>query len=136
MPAVAPVFGEHTGLHLSYTPVEPMVGGQLLERRAGVRKVGVADAGTLRFAGVAFHDVKATKETPTTVVVDKELGQTAWRGCVIPVTYAAAATAGDKLKAAALGQVTPFEEDDDPRCIIGECEETIASTGVARARIY
>ena len=136
MAARRPRFGEHTGLQISYTPVEAHVGGQLLERRAGIRKVGIAAAGSLKVAGVAFHDVKATQETPDAVIVNEAHGQTVWRGVVIDVTYAAAAVAGDKLIAAANGQVTPAGANPDSRSVIGECFEDTSLGAVGPAVIY
>ena len=49
----------------------------------------------------------------------------AYGGDEVPVTYAADAVFGDKLKAAAAGTVTPFVSgtDTDPALIVGTCTQ-------------
>ena len=63
-------------------------------------------------------------------------------GCDIPVTYAANATFGVLLKAAASGAVTPWVSgtDTNPATIVGRCTQpggvTVSSNAVGRARIF
>lgn len=123
---------------VTYTVAEAVTGGQLIEARAS-SVVGVAAAGSVKVLGVALKD--ATNATPaatdsyplpSTVPVAKNAH--------VRVTYAANANFGDKLKAAANGQVTPFVggTDTDPRLIVGYCAEpagvTSGGTGLAYIR--
>jgi hypothetical protein len=65
-----------------------------------------------------------------------------YHGCDIPVTYAANATFGVLLKAAAAGTVTPWVSgtDTNPATIVGRCTQpggvTVSSNAVGRARIF
>lgn len=122
----------------TYTPAEPILGGQLVEARASSR-VGVAAAGSIKVLGVALADAQspdAVVTTPTIVNGSAVLNAAilpivvpvAFSGIEVPVTYAAAANFGDKLIAAANGQVTPAGATPDARTIVGTCS---APTGVA-----
>ncbi|AMS03496.1 scaffolding protein [Gordonia phage Guacamole] len=120
----------------TFTPADNQVikGGQLVEARTGGR-IGVAAAGSLKVLGVALTDAVAPEDfpgangtdaigrpvvslapIPTTVAV-------AYAGTEVKVTYAADATFGDKLIAAANGQVTPAGATPDARTIVGICTE-------------
>lgn len=125
----------------TYTPVEPILGGQLVEGRpAGAitgqggsgAPIGVAAAGSLKVVGVALTDAQApgaVVTTPTIVGGRSVLNAAilpasvavAYGGIEVPVTYAAAATFGDLLIAAANGQVTPAGVTPDARTIVGRC---------------
>lgn len=124
------------GLQISYTCAEAVVGGQLVERRTGVRLVGVAAAGSLLVCGVARWDVPAARA----IVGGPQVGDgnelTVARGVVIPVTFTAAATAGQKLIAAANGQVTPAGAAPDARTVVGEAFEAVGIGAVGLAYIY
>lgn len=122
----------------SHEVVEAITGGQLVEGRAS-SKVGVASAGTKRFLGVAIADaVPATDFAPG--VVNGVLNAApkpnrvglAHAGDEVPVKYAATATFGQRLKAAANGTVTPFVDADDAQLLVGKCIEpagvTVANT--------
>lgn len=105
---------------ITYTVAEPVTGGQLIEARTG--NVGVAAAGSLKVLGVALKDATnaAAAATdsyplPSTVPVANDV--------VVRVTYAAAATFGQKLIAAANGQVTPAGAAPDARTIVGYCAD-------------
>lgn len=124
------------GNQLSFNVAEAIVGGQLVERRAGTRLVGVAAAGSVKVAGVARWDVPASRATIQGPQVSDEFPLTVARGVVIPVTYAAAANEGDKLIAAANGQVTPAGANPDSRTVIGEAFEAVALGAVGDAYIY
>ncbi len=126
----------------TYTPAEPILGGQLVEGRAGSR-IGVAAAGTVRGLGVALTDAQspdAFVSTPVIVAGRPVLNAAvlptvvavAYSGEETPVTYAAAANFGDPLIAAALGQVTPALATPDARTIVGKCT---APAGVAAGAV-
>lgn len=143
MAAVNPRFGDHTSiLAISFTPVEVISGGDLVERRTGgSRRVGRAAAGSLVVAGVALQDVAATRTDATVIAVDDEHGLTVVRHCVVPVVFAAAVTEGQKLIAAASGQLTPVPvasatyaaaEINNTRAIVGEAFDSYgAGAGLA-----
>lgn len=132
----------------TYTPAEPILGGQLVEARAGSR-IGVAAAGTVRGLGVALTDAQspdAFVSTPVIVAGRPVLNAAvlptvvavAYGGIETPVVYAGAAAFGQKLIAAANGQVTPFVPApatapavaSTPDQIVGVCT---APAGVAAA---
>lgn len=126
----------------TYTPAEAITGGQLVEARAASR-VGVAAAGSVKVLGVALTDAinpEAVSTTPTVVngrpvlnaAALPTLVPVAYAGDEAPVTYAAAAAFGDKLIAAANGQVTPAGLNPDPRSIVGTCT---APAGVAAGAV-
>lgn len=135
MPEVQVQFG-YPGLQITYSVAEAIVGGQLVERRAGSRLVGVAGAASVKVAGVARWDVPATRTTIQQAQVGDGDELDVARGGVLKVTFAAAANEGDKLIAAAAGQVTPAGSSADPRTIVGEAFEAVASGAVGRAYIY
>lgn len=136
----------------TYTPVEPILGGQLVEARAAGAiagqgasggPIGVAAAGSLKVVGVALTDAQAPSALVTTPVVVNGrpvLGAAplptsvavAYGGIEVPVTYVAAATFGDLLIAAANGQVTPAGAAPDARSIVGRCT---APAGVAAGAV-
>lgn len=136
MASVQPKFG-FPGLPISFTCAEAIIGGQLVERRAGTRLVGVAAAGSLVVAGVAKHDVPAARVSLQGPQVGDGLELTVHRRCVIRVTFAAAVTEGQKLIAAAGGQLTPVTvATQDPRTIVGEAFEAVAAGATGLAFIY
>ena len=120
----------------TYTAAEAILGGQLVEGRTGSDKgrVGVAGAASNKVLGVAVTDginpeaivtgstVVAGHPTlnaapiPTAVTVVSG-------GIEVPVTYAANASLGDKLIAAANGAVTPAGATPDARQIVGKCTQ-------------
>lgn len=110
----------------SYPAAEAIVGGQLVEGRAG-SVAGVAAAASVRVLGVALNDAVATLVTdPVNGVLNTAPTGTrvnVARGEEVPVTYAAAAAFGDPLVAAANGQVTPAGATPDARTIVGRCTE-------------
>lgn len=148
MSAVTPQFGEGAALTISYTPNVAITGGQLVERVNGTRLVQVAGAASLKVAGVARKDALTTILSPEQVKVGDELALPVSRFCVIAVTFAAAANPGDKLIAAASGQVTPLPAVDvtslatvgagitNTRAIIGEAFNAVSLGAVGLAVIY
>jgi hypothetical protein len=140
MPAVPMQF--KTGPR-TYVPAELIIGGQVIEARANGR-VGVAGAGSLKTLGIAVTDGinPEARVTATTTGADgrpvlnaaplPNIVTTADSGISVPCTYANAAAFGDRLKAAANGQVTPLVTNDDPRMTVGICDEPL---GVAQGAI-
>lgn len=122
------------GYRTSYTPVEPLVGGQLVEARPlgalpGKRACGVAAAGSLLVAGVAQDDISATAGSIQGPKVGDEHAETVLAYGEVPVTFAAAAAAGQALIAAANGQVTPAGATPDARTVIGFCRSNAVAAG-------
>lgn len=118
--------------------------GQVVEARAGGR-IGPAADGSLVVLGVALQDAIAPEDlvtTPTTVGGRQVLNTAvlpqnvavAYSGVEVPVVYAAAASFGQALVAAANGQVRPYDPTaapghaDTANRIIGRCT---APAGVA-----
>lgn len=134
MPGVQPVFG-YPGLAVGFGCVEPVIGGQLVERRPGNRLVGVAAAGSLRTAGVARWDVPAARASIQGPQVGDGNELTVVRRVVISVVYSAAAVEGDKLVITAGGQVAPAGVTPDARTIVGEAFEAAAAGATALAYI-
>jgi len=118
----------------SHEVVEAIVGGQLVEGRAA-SKVGVAAAGSKRVLGVAIADAvpaSAFNAAPVNGILNaaplpNRVGL-ASRGDEVPVKYAATATFGQKLKAAANGTVTPVADGDDAQLVVGVCIEPAGVT--------
>lgn len=128
---------------ITCTPAEQVLGGQLVEGRAGGR-IGVAAAGSTTVLGVALTDATSPEARslepliiggrevldasalPTSVAV-------AYGGAEVPVQYAVAAAFGDRVVAAANGQVRPFNVNDpdgagvavadNPALIVGKCTD-------------
>ena len=122
----------------TYTPAEPILGGQCVEARAAGR-IGVAAVGSVKHLGVALTDAQspdAFVSTPVIVAGRPVLNAAvlptvvavAYGGIETPVVYAAAANFGDRLTVAANGQVTPAAVTPDARSIVGTCT---APAGVA-----
>lgn len=120
----------------TFTPAnnEAIRGGLLIEARAASR-VGVAAAGSLVVLGVATNDAQAPEQLVTTPTVDS-FGRNVLSAAQFPitvavvyggdevnVTYAANASFGQKLVAAANGTVTPAGATPDARTIVGTCTE-------------
>lgn len=131
------------GLRYSFTAVEALLGGQLVEWRAlsanpGQRACGIAGATSLLVAGVALHDIRATASSvQDNAVVGHEHALTVVAYGIVPVTFTASATRGQLLVATANGQVTPVPAITTPtagdvtntRAIIGFCAQDSVSTG-------
>ena len=147
-------------------------GGQLVvpaagATNAGVQGIAVAGDGATNVLGVAARRAEpvANQNLATTdgdgfpVAYPNPVNEltAVWKGCVVPVTYASTSTYtspgvafGQKLVAAANGEVRPWNETDpdgagalgpdtDPRMIVGECRQVGgvgAAGGVALALIY
>lgn len=116
--------------------------GQLVEARAGGR-IGPAAAASVVSLGVALQDAIAPEDLVTTATTTG--GRSVLNTAVLPqnvavafggvettVTYAAAATFGQSLIAAANGQVTPAGAAPDARTLVGICT---APGGVAAGAV-
>jgi hypothetical protein len=120
---------------VTYTVAEAVKGGQLVEARAAA-KVGVAGAGSKVVLGVATKDAlpDASRESTDSfgfpVYNEVALSEFVTVGVgFYPVTYAANASFGEKLKAAAAGKVTPYvEASDTADMIVGYCAEPAGVT--------
>lgn len=134
MPSIQPRFG-YPGLKISYNCAEAILGGQVVELRAGTRTVGVAAAGSLVVAGVAMHDVPAARASIQGPQVGDGFELTVITMAIVPVTFTAAATRGQRLITAAAGQVTPAGAAPDGRTLVGWAFEDVALGAVGLARI-
>ena len=123
-------------LRLSYTPVEALVGGQIVEARPlganpGQRAAGIAAAGSIRVQGVALHDIRATRasiQDSATVGVEHALAVAAYG--IVPVTFTLAAVRGDALIVGTVaGQVAPAGATPDARTLIGFCAQDSVGAG-------
>lgn len=133
---------------VTYQAVETIVGGQLVEARAG-GVVGVAAAGSLKCLGVATKDATPTVAgTGTdafgnpTFALQYVTNTVAVGGgdAIYPVTYAANAAFGDLLICAANGTVTPAGAAPDARTVVGRCVEpngvVVGTNAVGLAKLY
>lgn len=116
---------------VTYQAVETIVGGQLVEARAG-GVVGVAAAGSVKCLGVATKDATPTVAgTGTdafgnpTLTLQYVTNQVAVGGsdAIYPVTYSANAAFGDRLVVTANGTVAPAGATPDARTVVGYCAE-------------
>lgn len=123
MSGFIPVF-EHGPL--TFEVAEAVVGGQLVEARAA-GKIGVAAAGSLKVLGVATKDAipAGVDQNSGSVVNLSPQGQyvAVGRNAFYRMRYTAAAAFGDRLIAAANGEVTPAGLTPDARTVIGYCAE-------------
>ena len=151
MPGITVVFkhGERT-----FTPADNAVitGGQVVEAVSGGR-IQKAGAGSLVTLGVALNDAIAPEDLVTDSTTDGQ-GRPVVSAAVlpttvtvvnggkdVPVTYAANAAFGQRLKAAANGTVTPVTSTtEDARAVIGYCSEpagvTVSTNAVGLAHIF
>jgi hypothetical protein len=135
----------------TYVPASgvSVLAGQLVEARAGGR-IGPAAAGSTVCLGVALQDAIAPEDLVTTAatVGNRSVLNTAvlpqnvavaYGGVEVQVTYAAAATFGQSLIAAANGQVTPAGATPDARTLVGICTAPggvgIGAVGLMRVTI-
>jgi hypothetical protein len=93
-----------------------ITGGQLVEV-SGSGTVGPAGAGSTKVVGVAAFDAASGARV------------TVWPGAIHEVTCAANVTAGNTLKAAATGQVTPWVSGTDAADLVIGTALTTATSG-------
>lgn len=110
-----------------------VTGGMLVEPDAATGRVKPATAGSLKVLGVAANDANpAGTDTATNFANQRPHVAVYYAPVDIKVTYAAAAAFGDRLVAAANGQVAPVAavsatpgtvDGNNTRAIIGICTE-------------
>jgi hypothetical protein len=135
----------------SYQVSATVYGGTLVVADgSSASTVSTAGANAINVLGVAGNDASpiVSQAGNTTSYGDPLVDISAlsdytavWHGSDGPVTYAAAATFGQLLKAAASGQVTPWVSGTDTNAatIVGRCTQpggVAAGATVARARIF
>jgi hypothetical protein len=125
----------YPGLRISYTANSALTGGQLVERLNGTNLIQPAGAGSLKACGVVLDDVPAAAAWVGQPIVGDVNAASVVSGVVIPVTFAAAANPGDRLIAAASGQVTPAGATPDARTVIGYAHEAVGIGAVGLAFI-
>lgn len=125
-------------------------GGRLVEA-TGTNRIQEAGAASVKVLGVALTDAIAPEDVNTqsttdgqgrpvlnTVVLPVSVA-VAYAGTEVPVTYAANASFGDPLVAAANGTVTPAGATPDARTIVGKCTQlggvVVGTNPVGLARI-
>lgn len=136
MGGVGPKFG-FPGYRRSFTCAEAIVGGQVVERRTGTDLVGVAGAGSAVYAGVAMHDVPASRAYIGGPAVGDGHELTVIRRASLPVVASGAIAVGVKVKAAAAGKVSTWVSGTDAAgLIIGEADEAIADTATGFVYFY
>jgi hypothetical protein len=131
------------GMRLSYTPVEAIAGGDVVEARAqstnpGQRAAGKAASGSVLVAGVALHDIRATAASiQDDAVVGHEHALAVVSFAIVPVVFQAAATRGQALiVGTTAGQVAPAGATPDGRTLIGFCvSDSVAGGGTGLAFI-
>lgn len=133
----------YTDEPITYAVSEIVTGGQVVAAdqattvSAGYPVVTVAGAGSLLVLGVALNDAAPAGTDSATDANARPTQTRVARDCVVDVTFAAAASIGAKLKAAATGEVTPWVSGtDDAALIIGHARETVASGAVGLMQVY
>jgi hypothetical protein len=134
MPGVTPRFARGP---VTVTALAQITGGQLVD--GGVNGCTPSGAGSVVCLGVALEDAipAATSQAPTVPGAPVAVNLAPYPAQVavasegiLPVTYAAAATFGQRLVTAANGQVTPAAATPDARTVVGICYEP-AGVGAA-----
>lgn len=105
----------------------------------GQESVKVSAAGDLKVIGVAITDAApAGTDSATDAAARPAYTTVASTGVVGPVTFAAASKFGDRLKAAANGQVTPFVDgtDTDPSLVVAiNVTASVAANGTGNIEL-
>lgn len=131
----------------TFTPAEVILGGQLVEARAGGR-IGVAAAASVKVLGVALSDAQSPDTAAAPPTAD-QFGRpivnalpiatsvaVAYGGAEVRLTYSAAATFGALLVSTGAGKVGPAEAAADAALIVGRCTEpagvATGKTGLVR----
>jgi hypothetical protein len=140
MPGAVPAF-VHGPVTFVTNANAVIVGGQLVESDGGTPAlIRPAGAGSATCVGVATNDsvgvsvsqvptVPGTDSPVVNISILDQYNAIAMHG-VWRLTYAAAATFGQRLKCAANGQVTPWVSGtDNPELIVGICYESAGVSG-------
>ena len=132
MTAVTPRFAAGP---VTFTVLAPVVGGQLVDGAVG--GVQPSAAASAVCVGVATSDAlpTSTSQAPTVPGAPVAVNLAPYPAQVAvavkgvwPLTYAAAATFGQRLICAANGQVTPAAATPDARTVVGICMEPAGVT--------
>lgn len=121
--------------------VEAVTAGQLVEARAASgaatqRPVGVAGAGSTTVRGVALLSATNAAQSSTLVYPLPVSTSVAEAGHVTGVVFAANATDGAPLKAAAGGKVTPWVSGTDlTNTLIGYAVGAVTSAGTTTGEV-
>lgn len=130
MAGIIPKFSGH-GPYTWPVLTGTVAGGQLVIPD-GAQAGGVvpAGAGAKNCLGVSLTDGAVAGTDSATDAAARPAYVSVEGDCVIKVTFAAAATFGQKLKTAANGQVTPWVDGtDDPAMVVGYCFDTTVANG-------
>lgn len=136
--ATQPYLAWTPGIRKSQTCAEAIVASQpnsgvVVERRAGTDLVGVAAAASSVVVGVGIDDVPATRVSLTGKQVGDGHEMTVFSGGYVNVVAAAAVTEGQRLVAAANGQVTPFvNATHNASQVIGNADQAASAGAVVR----
>lgn len=111
---------------ITYAVSAVVAGGQFVDADQSASTTNLAGtvtpsgAGSKIAVGVALRDAAPVGTDSATDAAARPANTTVARGgCVVPVTFAAASTFGDRLKTAAAGAVTPWiDGTDDPAMIV------------------
>lgn len=116
----------YTDQPITYAVSDVVTGGQFVDADQtasttnAVPTVKVSGAASKLAIGVAIRDAAPAGTTSPTDAAAKPPNTTvARRGMVVPCTFAAASSFGDRLKTAATGKVTPIATGDSPELIVG-----------------
>lgn len=127
----------------SYAVTGTVTAGQLVMCDTTVTgaamSVKTATAASTLVIGCALTNAAAAGTDATSTVFQRPTVTTVQKGAVCTVTYAASATGGQKLKAAASGAVTPWVDgtDTDAGTIVGICVQgSVSSSATGLAYIY
>ncbi len=117
----------------TYPVAAVIVGGQLVIPDATNKyNVNVAGAAATNVIGVALEDAAPAGTDPTTDVAAREVITPVACSVQVLVTYAAISATGDRLKAAANGQVTPMILGTDaPHLCVGTNVDPSGSVAAA-----
>lgn len=138
----------------TYSPLESITGGLVVEARTGaavggVGRCGIAAAGSLKSLGIAIADAQAPEAlvtTPTTVAGRPVLNAAplptvvgvAYGGIEVKAQYVADAAFGDRLIVGAGGKLTPAGANPDARTVVAVCTNpggvVVATNPVGLAR--
>ncbi len=142
--SVSPVYGDPAALRLSKTCASAVTAGRLVQLATGTDTVEHAGANSLKVVGVAMHDVPAARATIQGPQVGDGHELTVISGVVIPVSFVGASAVGDRLVAAANGEVAVVTatsatyvqaEAIQTRAIVGYTFQAVAGAGVGLAFI-
>ena len=113
-----------------------VTGGQLVEVDGTTGKVKPATAGSLLVLGVAATDANPVgTDTDTNYANARPHVAVYYAPVDVKVTYSTATAFGERLQAAANGQVTEITVDGDPRLVVGVCTEPGGVAAGAKGRM-